>query len=170
MSADPFETRLHEAFGRVLVRRRIERNMTPEGLAVKADLVDTKAVSMFERGDAPPTLTEFFKIAAALGEQPGFLLVDVVAQWRGDGIDPFHKTRPSDFEKLFRLGYYHKIGDFREQDKAYPSMAEATGMAERLNQQRHERRVALLDTVCIYVRMGYVHFKWEPDSKEARPD
>jgi transcriptional regulator with XRE-family HTH domain len=162
MSADPFERRLPEAFGRVLTRRRIERNMTPEALAVRAHLIDTKAVSIFERGDAPPTLTEFFKIAEALGEQPGFLFVDVVAEWRGDGTDPSHKTRPSDFERLFRLGYYHKIGDFREQDKAYSSMAEATGMAERLNQQRHERRVALLDTVCIYVRMAYVHFKWEP--------
>jgi transcriptional regulator with XRE-family HTH domain len=169
MSADPFDTRLPEAFGRVLVRRRIERKMTPETLAVRADLIDTKAVSMFERGDAPPTLTEFFKIAEALGEQPGFLLVDVVAQWRGDGTDPFHRTRPSDFERLFRLGYYHKIGDFREQDKAYGSMAEARGMAERLNQQRHERRVALLDTVCIYVRMGYAHFRWEPDPKESHP-
>jgi len=169
MSADPFETRLTEAFSRVLVRRRIERNMTPEALAVKADLVDTKAVSMFERGDAPPTLTEFFKLAEALGEQPAFLLVDVVAEWRGDGTDPFHKTRPSDFERLFRLGYYHKIGDFREQDKAYLSMAEATGTAERLNQQRHERRVALLDTACIYVRMGYAHFRWEPAAKDTQP-
>ena len=169
MSADPFEARLHEAFGRVLVRRRMERNMTPEALAVKAALIDTKAVRMFERGDAPPTLTEFFKIAEALGQQPGFLLVDVVAEWRGDGTDPFHKTRPSDFERLFKLGYYHKIGDFREQGKAYSSMAEAAGMAERLNQQRHERRVALLDTVCIYVRMGYVHFRWDPDPKETQP-
>lgn len=63
MSTDPIETRLPEAFDRVLTRRRIERNMTPEAFAVKADLLDTKAVSIFERGDAPPTLTEFFKIA-----------------------------------------------------------------------------------------------------------
>jgi hypothetical protein len=42
-------------------------------------------------------------------------------------------------------------------------------MAERLNQQRHERRVALLDTVCIYVRMGSVPFKWEPGVRESQP-
>lgn len=140
MSADPFETRLPEAFGRVLVRRRIERNMTPEALAVKADLGDTRAVSVFERGDAPPTLTEFFKIAEALGEQPGFLFVDVVAQWRGDGTEVFYKTRPGDFERLYRLGYYHKTGDFREQDKTYGSIAEATNVGGTLNEQRHELR------------------------------
>jgi transcriptional regulator with XRE-family HTH domain len=161
LSADPFETRLPEAFGRVLTRRRIERNMTPEGFAVRANLTDTKAVSMFERGDSAPTLTEFFKIAAALGEQPGFLFIDVIDEWRRE-VDDIYKTRASDFARLFRLGYLHKPGDFRELDRAYSSMAEATGMAERLNQQRHERRVARLDTVCIYVRLDHVSLRESP--------
>jgi hypothetical protein len=36
MSADPFETRLPEAFSRVLIRRRMDRNMTHEALAKRA--------------------------------------------------------------------------------------------------------------------------------------
>jgi transcriptional regulator with XRE-family HTH domain len=168
MSADPFETRVPDAFSRVLIRHRMDRKMTHEALAKRAGLVDPKAVEIFERGEAPPTLTEFFKLAAALGEEPGFLFIDVIDEWRRE-VGDIYRTRPSDFARLFRLGYYHKPGDFRELDRAYGSMAEATGTAERLNQQRHERRVALLDTVCIYVRMGYVNFRWEPGAKETRP-
>jgi transcriptional regulator with XRE-family HTH domain len=166
MSADRFETRLHEAFGRVLTRRRIECNMTPEALAVRAALNDTKAVSLFERGDAPPTLTEFFKIAAALAEEPAFLFNDVIEEWRSEVAD-IYKTRASDFARLFRLGYYHKPGDFRELSTAYYSVAEATHAARKLNAQRHTRRVALLDTVTVYVRLSYVNLR--PDARRGGP-
>lgn len=61
--------------------------------------------------------------------------------------------------RLFRLGYHHKPGDFRELPTAYYSVAESTHAAGKLNAQRHSRGVALLDTVCIYVRLDYVSLR-----------
>jgi len=106
-----------------------------------------------EAGDYGPSLSEFFRIAEALGEQPVMLLVDVVAAWRADPTDTLHNSRPSDFARLFRLGYHHKPGDFRELPTAYYSVAEATHATGKLNAQRHTRGATLLDTVSVYVRL-----------------
>jgi transcriptional regulator with XRE-family HTH domain len=172
MSSDPLK-RLPAAFGKVLKRRRIERKWTEEALAVAAGLSDAGEVIKLERGAREPTLTELFGIAQALADPPAILFIDIIAAWRGDSDDPLYKSRASDFERLYRLGYYHKPGDFREQGRTYGSVPEATRAAGTLNEQRHRRRVALLDTVCVYVRIGYICFTWEPtrvaDSGKVQP-
>ena len=124
-----------------------------EALAAAAGLSANEIASL-ECGDYGPTLKDFFRIANALGEEPAILFIDVVATWRGDDADRLlYPSRPSSFERLYRLGYHHRIGDFREQERTYGSVAEATHNADRLNKQRHERGVKLLDTVTTYVRM-----------------
>ena len=165
MNTDPIE-RLPAAFGDVLVRHRNERKRTVEALAAATGLSVTEIVSL-ECGNYGPTLKDFFRIAKALSEDPASLFIDVVAEWRGDDADrSLYPSRASNFERLYRLGYHHKIGDFREQEKTYGSIAEATHTAERLNKQRHERGVKLLDTVTTYVRMGYVKFNWQPGEEQ----
>src|SRR3569833_3559439 len=67
----------------------------------------------------------------------------------------------------FRLGYHHKPGDFRELPIVYYSVAESTQAAGKLNAQRHSRGVALLDSVCIYVRLDFVSLR--PDSDSGSP-
>jgi transcriptional regulator with XRE-family HTH domain len=166
MSADPL-LRLAAAFGDVLVRCRTKRNWTLDALAGASGLSRTEIRSM-EAGDYGPSLLEFFRIAEALGEQPVMLLVDVVSAWRADPTDTLHSSRPSDFAQLFRLGYHHKPGDFRELPNAYCSVAESTHVAGKLNAQRHMRAMALLDTVTVYVRLGYVSLK-SVDGQETRP-
>jgi transcriptional regulator with XRE-family HTH domain len=159
MSTDPL-MRLVPAFGDILARCRTKRNWTLDALAGASGLSRTEIRSM-EAGDYGPSLFEFFRIAEALGEQPVMMLVDVVAAWRADPTDTLQGARPSDFVRLMRLGYHHRPGDFRELPSAYYSVAEATHAAGRLNAQRHTRGVALLDTVCVYVRL---------DSVSLRPD
>jgi len=61
--------------------------------------------------------------------------------------------------RLFRLGYHHKPGDFRELGTSYYSVPEAAHAAGKLNGERHARRVALLDTICVYVRLDYVSIR-----------
>jgi transcriptional regulator with XRE-family HTH domain len=164
MSIDPIK-RLPVAFGNLLKRLRVKLNLSQEGLAVAAGFPDTNAVVDIECGEREPTLTELFRIANALRMPQAILFVDVVAEWRNDPTDyGIYKTRASDFTRLYRLGYQHKPADFREQDRTYGSVAEAINFADRLNKQRHDRKVALLDTVCIYIRMGYTSFRWMPDS------
>lgn len=165
MSADPL-ARLLPAFGDVLVRYRKQRQWTVEALASAADLcvADVKGL---ERGEYGPTLKDVFRLASALREEPLILLVDVVAAWRADPTDTLYQSRPSDFARLFRLGYRHKPGDFRELPTAYYSAAESTQAAGKLNAQRHSRGVALLDTVCVYVRLGYVSLR--SDSGKGAP-
>lgn len=75
-----------------------------------------------------------------------------------DPTDALHQSRPSDFARLFRLGDHHKPGDFRELPGAYCSASESTHPAAKLNAQRHSRGVALLDTICVYVRLDSVAF------------
>ena len=160
MSTDPL-SRLHTAFGDELVRYRNERKVTVDALASGAGLCIAE-VKGLERGDYGPTLKDVFRLASALGEEPLMLLVDVVAAWRADSSDILHQSRPSDFPRLFRLGYHHKPGDFREQERTYGSDTEAMHAADRLNQQRHQRGVALLDTVCIYIRVAHMNLSWKP--------
>ena len=155
MSVDPLR-RLIPAFGDVLVRHRRERNWTVEALAAAAQLGVVEVKSM-ERGDYGPTLPEFFRLARALGEEAPFLLIDLISAWRADPTTFFvNSSRPSDFQRLFRLGYDHKPGDFRELATSYYSIPEAMHAAAELNAQRHARRVALLTAVTIYVRLSYV--------------
>ena len=154
MSVDPLR-RLIPAFGDVLVRHRRERNWTVETLAAAAQLGVAEVKSM-ERGDYGPTLPEFFRIARALGEEAPFLLIDLISSWRADPRTLLNTSRPSDFQRLFRLGYDHKPGDFRELVTSYYSIPEAMHAAAGLNAQRRTRRVAPLTAVTIYVRLGYV--------------
>src|SRR5690242_6105369 len=56
-------------------------------------------------------------------------------------------TRAADFVRLYRMGYHHKPGDFRELGAAYYSVPEAAHAAGKLNGQRHARGVARLDTI-----------------------
>jgi len=151
MSADPL-LRLVPAFGDVLARSRAKRNWTIDALAAASGLSCMEIRGM-EAGDYGPSLLEFFRIAEALRQQPVILLVDVVSAWRADPTDTLRSSRPSDFLRLFRLGYHHKPADFRELPTAYYSVAESTHAAVKLNAQRLARGVALLDTVCVYVRV-----------------
>ena len=97
-------------------------------------------------------------------------MTDVIASWRDDDADYWlHKGRPSDFVRLYRLGYRHKAGDFREQPRTYDSEAEAIHVASRLNEQRRSRGVRLLDTLCTYVRLDYTRIRLEDSGGEAPP-
>jgi Predicted pPIWI-associating nuclease len=121
------------------------------------------------RGERETTFSEFFWLSRALREEPAILVTDVIAAWRGDGGDSLYKLRPSEFARLYRLGYYHKAGDFREQDRSYFSEAAAMHVAGKLNEQRRVRGVAPLDTITLYIRMGYSHFTWKPGDEEVQP-
>jgi transcriptional regulator with XRE-family HTH domain len=152
MSGDPIE-RLPTAFGRVLARRRSAKPGTSLALAGAVGLTENKVIAM-ERGQREPVLTEFFRIARALGDPPTILLIDVITTWLD--ADTLHATRAADFTRLYRLGYHHKPGDFRELGASYYSVPEAAHAAGKLNGQRHARGVALIDTICVYVRLDYV--------------
>ena len=159
MSVDPTQ-RIGAAFGELLRRLRGESKLTQQQLAANAGLPDLDYISNVERGRREPTLIDFFKIANALQIPPVFLLIDLIAASREtSGSDPLYKTRASDLAKLFRLGYYHKVGDFRELSTTYDSVAAATYAARKLNEQRQARGVALLDTILIYVRLSSVVFR-----------
>ena len=165
MSADPI-SRLPAAFGSLLTRYR--ESWTVEQLAAASGLSVPDAMRVAS-GQREPTLTEFFRIASALHEQPAILLTDVIAAWRGDDADhPLYRGRPSDFVRLYRLGYRHKAGDFREQPRTYDSEAEALHAASRLNEQRRARRVSLLDTLCTYIRLDYTHVRQQDNGPEAQ--
>lgn len=155
MSADPIE-RLPIAFGRVLARRRGAKPGTTLALAESIGLTEDEVIET-EQGQREPSLTEFFRIARALGYPPTILLIDVITPWLD--ADPLHATRAADFVRLFRLGYHHKPGDFRELGASYYSVPEAAHAAGKLNGQRHARGVALLDTVCVYVRLDYMSLR-----------
>jgi hypothetical protein len=154
MSTDPI-SRLPEAFGSLLTRRC--ESWTVERFAAATGPSIADAMSMAS-GQREPTLTELFRIASALGDQPTILLTDVIAAWR-----------PSDFVRLYRLGYRHKAGDFREQPRTYESEAEAIHVASGLNEQRHARGASLLDTLCTYVRLDFMSIRQEDSGREAPP-
>jgi len=166
MSTDPL-SRLLPAFGDVLCRHRHDRKLTAQELATASGLSE-REITGLERGDYGPTLKDFFRVANALGKHPSILLIDVISAWRADPTDTLHQSRPSDFARLFRLGYHHKPGDFRELPTSYYSAAEATHAAGKLNAQRHTREVALLDTVCLYIRLGSMGLQAENLQREGR--
>ena len=84
MSADPV-LRLPAAFGNLLSRwLRNERRLTYQAAAAALDLPDQVAVVEMECGGREPTLRQIFKLAAALGDPPDILLVDVLTEWIAD--------------------------------------------------------------------------------------
>ena len=168
MSDDPI-MRIPTALGRVIKRLRVGGGRSVETISKSSGLT-VKEIDGIERGEREATFTEFFWLARALREEPAILFTDVIAAWRGDGGDSaLYKSRPSEFARLYRLGYYHKAGDFREQDRTYPSEAAALHVAGQLNVQRQARGVAPLDTMTLYIRMGYSHFTWNPGEGRGQP-
>ncbi len=163
MSTDPL-FRLLPAFGTVLTRHRIEQKRTAEEFAAAIQLPAAEVTRM-ERGENGPTLPEFFRIARGLGEEPVILLVNVITAWRADPTDyRLYKSRASDLGKLYRLGYHHDPGDFRELPRTYGLIAQANSAANALNSTRRPKRKPLLDTVLIYVRLANVAVR--PDAEE----
>src|SRR5689334_20837819 len=123
MSTDPIK-RLPGAFGKLLSRLlRDERRVTYEAVARALGLPDQIAVVEMENGKREPTLRQLFQLARLLGDAPAILFVDLIAAWRTD--DVLQYSRASDFIRLYRLGYHHKPGDFRELATSYYSVAEA---------------------------------------------
>ncbi len=161
MSTDSL-SRLLPAFGKVLVRYRVERKLTVEALADAIQLPFDE-VERMERGHYGSTLPEFFRIADALGEQPTMLFIDLITAWRADAIgDLLHKSRASDFARLYRLGWYQASGEFQELPKSYDIISQARDGCRQLSALRVKKGSPPLDTICIYVRMGHVHFDaWE---------
>ena len=159
MSADPL-SRLLPAFADVLARHRAKRNWSVDAFATAVGISPIEIRSM-ERGDYGPSLLEFFRIAEALNEKPALLLTELIEVWRADPMETRRQSRASDFARLFRLGYHHKPGDFRELLTPYFSVAEATHAAGMFNAHRHSRGVALLDTVTVYVRLDSVSLRPE---------
>ena len=165
MSDDPI-MRVPDAFGKAFRRLEIERQASIEAIA-KSSGLPQELLRELELGKVDCSLMEFFWIARAFRTEPVYLFLELISAWRGDNLDPLYQTRPSDFARLYRLGYYHKVGDFREQDRVYGSEAEALHAAQKLNEQRRQRHVRLLDTLTTYVRLGSLRFQADP--KEVTP-
>jgi transcriptional regulator with XRE-family HTH domain len=165
MTADPID-RLPEVFGHVLARYRDEKKLTVAEFANNAGYSSLEILNL-EGGHCGPTFRDFFRLARALGLEPPILFLRVIAEWRSGPFDMLHTSRSSDFARLFRLGYDHRPGDFRELPAAYYSVAEATHAAGRLNARRHTRGMALLDTVTMYVRLDSVVLR--SDTNEVTP-
>jgi transcriptional regulator with XRE-family HTH domain len=163
MSTDPL-LRLLPAFGTVLTQHRVERKWNVEEFAA-ATRLPVAEVTKMERGENGPTLPEFFRIARGLGEEPVILLVNVITAWRADPTDyRLYKSRASDLGKLYRLGYHHDPGDFRELPRTYGLIGQANSAANALNFTRRSKRRPPLDTVLIYVRLANVAV--HPDVEE----
>lgn len=75
--------RVAEAFGRALLRARLDADMTQEQLADAARLHRT-TIGLFERGLRCPSLDTFMQLADAMNADPGELMqfVDVEARRR----------------------------------------------------------------------------------------
>jgi hypothetical protein len=93
------------------------------------------------------------RIASALREEPAVLFIDLVATWRTDPTDyGQYKSRPSDCTTLFRLGYFHDPGDFRELPTTYGSKELAVHAAAGLNVLRRARGQQPVDILLTYAR------------------
>lgn len=158
MNTDPMQ-QLVRIFGELVQRSRLQRNWTEEGLANAAGLPSAEAVAQMERGEREPRLTEFFMIADAFGDPPGIMFMNLVAAWVADPVnDLIYGARRTDFVRLFRLGYSEATGEFREQYRTYGTIDDAAAMAGRLNMERRKRSLRPLDTITIYIRMGFALF------------
>ena len=159
--------RLPSAVGSVLERLRRDRNWDAAALA-NASGVSPREILGMEVGTHIPTLLGFFRLATALGESPVILLTEVIAKWRADPADHgLYRSRPSDLVRLYRLGYFHDPGDFRELPQVYESLDHATADARKLKVLRGNLKVAPPDAVTIYVRVGYVGVDPRPEAEES---
>ena len=157
MSADPME-RLSVALGKVVERMRRARKRSADELATACGLTPLEIQSI-EAGRHVPTFTDFFRVATGVGQSPIILLIEVINEWRTDPTDlGLYKSRPSDLVQLYRLGYYHEPGDFRERSATYSFLDQATAAARTLNSTRHLKGARLVDTVLLYVRFGSIRF------------
>jgi transcriptional regulator with XRE-family HTH domain len=77
----------HAAFGDAIRTIRRQQNVSQESLALKCGL-DRTYISGIERGVRNPSLTNIFKIAAALEIAPGELFADIpdMPDRREDGL------------------------------------------------------------------------------------
>lgn len=164
MSNDPID-RVRIAFSKALAYHRQKKNLTTEMVADVGEFSEGQILD-WENTTSEPDVTDFFRLAWALGIDPTILFIDVVTQWRRDPADlGLYKSRVSDLNKLYRLGYYNDPGDFRELPRTYGLLDYATNAAAVLNEQRHKKRKPLLDTVCIYVRLGHIWLDRQPGER-----
>ena len=164
MSTDPI-TRLPGAFGNVLARLRRGRNWSLEEFANTSGLPPPEIQGM-EDGSYVPTLQDFFRIASALGESPVIFLLDVIAAWRADPADyGLYKSRPSELARIYRLGYFHDPGDFRETPRVYESLDHAITDAREKGPARANKGKPPIDTLTIYVRVGYIRVDAGPETE-----
>lgn len=162
-------TRLLRAFGRVVERMRQEQKRSTEDLAIACGLTPEEIRSI-EAGSHVLAFADLFRLATGVGQSPIILLIEVINEWRSDPTDlGLYKSRPSDLTRLYRLGYYHDPGDFREHSTTYGLLDDATTAARILNTTRHSKRLPLLDTVLLYVRFGSIRFSRDKiaDKKES---
>lgn len=97
------------------------------GPAWRPDGKAPKSLSSAHGSRTDRLLAEFFRIARALGKEPAILFIDVITAWRADPTDyRLYKSRVSDFAKLYRLGYHHDPGDFRELPRTCGLLDQAT--------------------------------------------
>jgi transcriptional regulator with XRE-family HTH domain len=164
MSTNPLR-RLPKVFGDVLARRRRERNWDVEALA-EASNVPVPEIHGLEAGSYTPNLRDFFRFAIGLEESPVLLLVELINGLRSHPSDHgLYKSRPSDSTRLYRLGYFHDPGDFRELPRAYSHMNEATDAVRSLNAARQAKALPLVNTITTYVRVGSVSFRLDEEDQ-----
>lgn len=65
--------KVEEAFGIVLKKERIDKNLSQEKLAFKSDL-DRTTISLLERGKRKPTIETIFSLATSLNLKPSYLI------------------------------------------------------------------------------------------------
>ena len=166
MTNDPIK-RVRIAFARALAHHRLKKNLTT-GMVADAGGFSVSQIEGWENKDkaSEPGVTDFFRLAWALGIDPTILFIDMITEWRWDPTDiGLYKSRVSDLTKLYRLGYFHDPGDFRELPATYSLLDLATDAAGELNIQRQKLRKPPLDTVCIYVRLGQIWLDLKPGER-----
>ena len=165
MTPDPFKL-LPEVFGDVLSRLLHERNWNADALT-NATGLSTRWIRSLQAGAVGPDLRDFLQLATGLEVPPVVLLIEVIGALRADPNDHgLYKSRPSDLARLYRLGYFHDPGDFRELSQVYGSLDHATADARKINVVRINKGVAPIDTLTIYVRVGHVRVDVRPEAEE----
>ena len=165
MNSDRF-TRLSLALGEVLVRFRRMRHWEVEKLAALSGL-SVQEIELAEAGANSLSFAAFFRIALALEEPPVTFLADIMNAWRYDPDDMgLYKSRPSDLERLYRLGYFHSPGDFRELTRTYSVLDHATADARRIRVIRASKKESTIDVMTIYVRVGYIGLDARPEGEQ----
>ena len=174
MSDDPLE-RLPLALGKVVARCRLERGWSLDELVgALGGREEVDEMFLIEQGHSEPTLTELFRFSRVFGMEPSLFVLDVIAEWRGDGSDGLlYRHRACDFARRFTLGFYQEPGGFRELPAAYQTFDQATAGARATSIARRKKFRKPVDTICMYVRLATVRFTDDPDdgagSGEAQP-